>query len=292
MNNKMIFHGTGAGEAIPDPFCSCRICENARKVRGKEIRTRSCFRVDEETIIDPGADYVTQCIFYGYDLTKIKNIIYTHTHGDHYDYTLPWERIVSVSKEDGPIHIYFTDDAYDILEKFYMTSVMTEGREGYTTPNDVVFHRLEFGTTESIGSWKVTPYRGRHAGCVEKSSANYIFEDKNGKKLYYALDSGWFPDETYEALRGASLDIFIGECTYNDPNIPAFPKHSAHMNLPLYIENCDKLLEIGAIREDTKIYATHINPTGITHAELEDYLETLDKPYRITAAYDTLEIGF
>ena len=53
----MKFLGTGAGEGIPNPFCTCRICEYARKHGGKDIRTRSSFMLDRHTIIDMGADF-------------------------------------------------------------------------------------------------------------------------------------------------------------------------------------------------------------------------------------------
>ena len=46
MDEKMmLFLGTGAAEGIPTPFCRCRVCENARKKGGKEVRMRSGFRV-------------------------------------------------------------------------------------------------------------------------------------------------------------------------------------------------------------------------------------------------------
>ena len=61
----MKFLGTSAGEGIPDPFCTCPICENARRVGGKELRTRSSFLLDEETIIDLGADYFAQARDHG-----------------------------------------------------------------------------------------------------------------------------------------------------------------------------------------------------------------------------------
>ena len=40
----MQFLGTGAAEGIPSPFCRCRVCENARKVKGKEILLRKAYK--------------------------------------------------------------------------------------------------------------------------------------------------------------------------------------------------------------------------------------------------------
>lgn len=78
----MIFYGTSAAEGIPSPFCTCDVCENARKVGGKEIRTRTMFRIDEAHCIDLGADAYCQAIRYG-DFTKLCHVLVTHTHEDH-----------------------------------------------------------------------------------------------------------------------------------------------------------------------------------------------------------------
>ncbi len=286
----MQFIGTSAGEGIPNPFCSCEVCENARRVGGKEIRTRSCFRLSESFIIDPGADYLTQCAFYGVDFVNLRHVIYTHTHDDHFNYTLFWERAVRANRNNEPIHVYFVGEAYDILDKFYMTNVMTAGRENYTKPSDIEFHRLEFFTEYEIDGHKIVAFPGRHSTGVEKNSANFLITTPEGKKLYYALDSGWFLDETYAALEGARLDYFIGECTQTYLDRPAAKKTDGHMNLALFLENCAKLYELGAITSETKVYATHISPYGTTHAKLSEYFASLELPYTLTAAYDTLKI--
>ena len=49
----MIFLGTGASEAIPNPFCTCEVCRKARTSRDhREKRGRSAFSIDEENLID------------------------------------------------------------------------------------------------------------------------------------------------------------------------------------------------------------------------------------------------
>ena len=59
----MRFYGTSAAEAIPNPFCSCYLCENARKMGGKDVRHRSMFRIDEETCDDMGGDALIEVAF-------------------------------------------------------------------------------------------------------------------------------------------------------------------------------------------------------------------------------------
>ena len=86
MDEKMmLFLGTGAAEGIPTPFCRCRVCENARKKGGKEVRMRSGFRVSRELLIDFGPDLFAGCVKTGTDLYDLKYLLITHTHEDHLD---------------------------------------------------------------------------------------------------------------------------------------------------------------------------------------------------------------
>ena len=62
MNSNLVFYGTGAAEAIPSPFCSCRVCQFARERGGREERARSMFRVNEELSVDLGPDAVLRAI--------------------------------------------------------------------------------------------------------------------------------------------------------------------------------------------------------------------------------------
>lgn len=134
MVKKMRFWGTSAGEATPTPFCECRICQNAREKGGRELRLRSSFRIDEKTIIDVGADFAAEAQNMGESLYDIENILYTHTHEDHFNYMVLWTRSVARKKPDKPMNVYFSEDAYSVIEKFIMTSPVTEGRSRTPDP--------------------------------------------------------------------------------------------------------------------------------------------------------------
>lgn len=284
----MKFLGTGAGEGIPDPFCSCRICENARLVRGKEIRTRSSFMIDDETVIDLGADYLAQSVFYSVPFTRLKNVLFTHMHDDHIDHTFIWERFVKRSGGDFPLNIFIVGEAEDYFNDFYFSSRVTSGSSFFANPKNIIINRLEFGEKYKIGNYFATPLKGNHSTAFEKNAANYLLE-KGERLLYYAVDSGWFLDETVSSLSDRHLDFFIGECT-----VPAENRNKEsdnHMDITLCLKNLDRLYSFGAIDENTKIYLTHIAPSDRTHAELSDFMAHINKPYKVNVAYDSLEIG-
>ena len=80
---KLKYYGTGGGGGIPEIFCDCRVCRHARKVGGKEIRTRSQAVIDGKISIDFPVDTYLHTAFYGLDMRRVKNIVITHAHYDH-----------------------------------------------------------------------------------------------------------------------------------------------------------------------------------------------------------------
>ncbi|MBQ8509086.1 MAG: hypothetical protein IJ493_04180 [Clostridia bacterium] len=283
----MLFIGTSAGEAIPNPFCRCRVCENARKVGGREIRTRSSFMLDNKNVIDLGADYLTQAFLRGITLDGVENVIFTHMHSDHICYNFLWERHVRGEGGDHPLHVWLSEEGYHFFTDVYLKQKWIGGDGAYC--KDVTFHPLKFGETVQIGDYTATPLRGNHRTEFDKNSTNYLLE-KGDMRLYYALDSGYFLEETFAALAGKKLTTLVMECTNPYTDKPRASEKSPHNDLFLCLRTLDRLYESEAITADTAIYLSHISPFGVTHAELCDYVTGLDKPYRIHVAYDGLEI--
>ncbi len=283
----MKFLGTGAGEGTPNPFCSCRVCENARQTKGKEVRTRSSFLLNDKVIIDIGADFFAQSVLYDTSFVNVEHVLYTHMHDDHINYTMIWERLVRRAGGERTLKIYVTEDAYRFFEEFYLTSPLTEG--GYLREGNAEVIKLEFGNQYSIDEFLVTPYRSSHKTAFEENGANYLIE-KDERTLYYAVDSGYFLDETFLTLQGEKLDILIGECTFPIYGENYVDEKGGHMDLDMLDKNLRKLLELEVITKDTQIYLTHISPFNMTHAELCDYIKRYEGEHNICVAYDGMEI--
>lgn len=284
----MKFLGTGAGEGIPNPFCTCKVCENARRVKGREIRTRSSFMLDKKNIIDIGADFFAQSFLYNESFAQIENVLFTHMHEDHINFSLFWERKVRLSNEGHILNAYFTDDAINYINDFYKSSPITSGCTDCLKPDNAGIIVLNCNKTYKIGDYSVTPVKANHSTNFEKNGSNYLIE-KNGKKMFYGLDSGYFTDDAFNLLKNQKLDILITECTA--PALNEYPDDHCHMDITLCLKNLDKLYSINAITHDTQIYLSHIAPINMTHAELTQYMNSLDKPYRVSVAYDGLDIG-
>ena len=105
---RLKFLGTGASEGVPSLFCNCRVCKNARKVKGKEIRSRACFMIDDDLLIDFPQDVFFDALRYDLDFTAIKYLLITHTHCDHYDYEDLFQRgpYCSVDRTNDILNVY------------------------------------------------------------------------------------------------------------------------------------------------------------------------------------------
>ena len=68
---KIHFYGTGASEGVPGFFCECEHCKEARRLGGKNLRTRTCAKLDEEILIDFSMDTYAQTLFRQLDMQKL-----------------------------------------------------------------------------------------------------------------------------------------------------------------------------------------------------------------------------
>lgn len=289
MDHSLKFYGTGAAEAIPCPFCSCRVCQNARETGGREVRRRSMFRVSEEMCIDLGPDTVDQAIRLG-DLTKLRHVLVTHTHLDHLTYGVMEVRQMAYAREEGPLNYYLADKAFEVVKSFSTDSLIREKTEKLLRLGIMQFHRLEYGETVEIAGCEVTPLRGNHRGQVGENSANYLLRLPDGKMLYYGLDTGWYLPETLQALRGKELHYLISECTFG-----LTPGRGEQPGGHLDAFACERLLHLlaeqGTLTGESRVYLTHINHYTSTGAELEAWLESRSFPCPVILAYDGLQIG-
>lgn len=291
MYKPMRFWGTSAGAPIPAPFCKCSVCENARIVGGKEVRLRSAFRIDKKIMIDIGQDFAAQAIRLGDDLSEVEHFLFTHTHSDHFNYSMFWLRLIaSAEPPKHAVKVYLTDDAYSYIDKvLYSTPLLIDKNGEYLKEKNVEFVKLEFNHTYKINDIEVTPLRGAHHTALEKNSANYLIKLSDGRLMYYALDSGYYLDDTFEYLKNFKLDILVGECTF--PSIGGEGDGCpVHMDLTSCTATLDKLYENGTIDEQTDIYLSHIEAKGMNHAQLEEYFTNIDRKYNVKIAYDGLSI--
>ena len=109
---KIHFLGTAASEGIPNPFCRCEHCQQARIRKGKDIRTHSSAIIDDQLLIDVAPEFSQQLLRDGMDATEIRSLLFTHTHPDHFNVGDLFSRMEGYGFEiNHPLNIFGNDRA-------------------------------------------------------------------------------------------------------------------------------------------------------------------------------------
>lgn len=287
--NKGIFYGTGAAEGIPNPFCGCYLCEYARAHGGKDVRTRSMFRLGEQMMIDMGPDSFGQAAKLG-DFRNLEHLLITHTHEDHFAYMMLNVRKMATQRNVKTLHIYMTDRAFELVELMRENTAFMKGALSRMEEEEIVcFHRLTFGEEYSIGGCTVVPLRGHHIGNMKENCANYLITRQDGTKLYYGTDTGAYEEDTLAYLAGKQLDILISECTFG--NVEDTYPDPGHLSFTTCIGMLEKLRAQDSLSENCRVYLTHINHLHTAyHEKLQEMFNHTGLPYACTVAYDGMKI--
>ena len=274
---KLKYLGTAAAEGIPGMFCNCRVCRNALKIRGKEIKTRSQALLDDKLLIDFPADTYMHILNHGLDLRNIHNVIITHSHSDHFYPNDFWCRFEGIAYDivEEPLNIYVTESGYN--EAFrQLGEDMNETR--------VKFHKIAPFEPFDVEDYHIIPLAADH-----DSTSNpviYIIE-KGEKSLLYAHDTGIFPDSTWDYLEkyNKKFELISLDCT----GVAQKNLRRSHLCLNTDKEVYDRLTEIGVCDKNTIVYVNHFSHNGmLTHKELVVEAEK----YGFLVTYDSLEVVF
>ncbi|MEG0942202.1 MAG: MBL fold metallo-hydrolase [Angelakisella sp.] len=272
---KIKYLGTAAAEGWPGLFCTCESCRAAAKLGGKNIRTRSQAIIDDTLLVDFPADSYMHMLTYGLDLPHIHHLLITHTHQDHlYLEELTLRSEWFAQGIDGLLNIY----GNDAMAAKYKRCIGSEAHHKVLDGKLAVTELCEF-VSYNIANYTVTPLLANHA--KNEKCFLYIIE-KDGKRLFYGNDTGFFPQATWDFIRGMRFDLISLDCTmlkHKDGN--------NHMGIADVLEVKERLCELGCIDSSTTCVITHFSHNGgLLHHEIE---ATMFKHGFLTA-YDGMEV--
>jgi phosphoribosyl 1,2-cyclic phosphate phosphodiesterase len=277
---KIKFYGTSAGGGIPEIFCYCRVCENARKNGGKDVRTRSQAVIDDCLGIEFPVDTFAHTAYRGLDMRKVRNILITHAHHDHFLIQDVLSRPQGVDK----VNFYMPKDSSGILKELLKEreEAYRSGRMKRTCDFTVAVYDLEHYQTYDVAGYLVTPLRARHHENL--GSSLYIIR-KDEKCILWGFDTGKFYEDVLDYIRRAKVrfDFVVLDCTLKENEQIT----TSHMDLSWCKEMADKLKGMGAVDEKTRIMVSHI---GHLVEKTHDELCEATAHYGIEVAYDGLEI--
>ncbi len=263
---KIQFLGTAAAEGIPALFCNCEICAEARRLGGKEIRTRSQALVDDHLLIDFPPDSYAHMLKLGVDLPHIHSLLITHTHSDHfYLEDLMLRNKYFANHMDAELTLYGNDALNSLFRKHMDSDERVELYAGRLACKELT----EF-KPHDIEGYQVTPLLANHN---KKEKCFIYLIEKEGKTILFGNDTGRFYEETWaciqSSLNGKPLSLVSLDCTTlrkADGN--------NHMGLVDVVWVKNRLLELNCADENTCFIVTHFSHNGkMLHYEIEEALQ-------------------
>ena len=278
---KITFLGTGA-IGYPLAFCNCNNCQNARKYGGKSLRKRASILINDDLLIDLGPDTQSAMMMYNKNMGKVKYLLQTHIHTDHYDQGLLCARIPYMAmKNHLKLEIFAHPKCLEIMSNKvsryeHADLISKEGQEKLNIESTSV----NFGDKFTIGDYTVRAIDSAHD--MKHGSLLYVIQAKN-KTLFYATDTPALTDLALTQLKEYNIDCVIMDHTFGNVNYSF-----SHLNTNLFLEQLKKMKKLNIINNTTKIYGTHISHDGMPYHELAEK-KAFSNGYHI--AYDGLELN-
>lgn len=276
---KITFLGTAAATSFPLTFCMCKNCVLARQFKGKSIRKRSSLLIDDQILIDLGPDCVTSLNMYDKDISKIKYLLQTHPHSDHFDaghFVTRWSEYATVNAP----HL----DIFAHSKCFKKMDEMIKQNEDIDIFNpdwqkdlNISLNSIKHSECVNLNEYNVTAVESLHD--TNQGSLLYLIE-KDNKKILYATDTTPFSEKALSLLSNQQINCLILDHTYGNVE-----NCGGHLNEKQFRDEISKLKNVKAISNSTRIFATHISHEGCSyHEEMATLTHGL---YEI--AYDGLE---
>lgn len=257
---RIRYLGTAAAEGWPALFCRCEACRKAASLGGKNIRTRAQAVIDDRILMDLGPDTYLHMLHQGLDLSAIHTLLVTHAHQDH------WYPLELLLRGEPYAHEApeTTLTAYGCAEVKALFDWAAAQNDSPNFDRTVAFGEArEFETFSVEDGYRVTPLLARHN--PKEKCLLYLIE-KDGKTIFYGNDSGLYPEETWEYLKGKSIDLVSFDCT----NV-LHPDGSYHMGIPAAMEARERLLRQGSCHADSLYVLTHFSHNGkLMHEEIKE----------------------
>lgn len=272
---KIKYLGTGAFEGVPALFCDCEVCKKARRLDGRNVRSRSQALINDELLIDFNADTCMHSQRYGFSLANIRACLITHAHCDHLypdDVEAAGEPF---SHDHRPIRFFAPDDCREKLKPFV----------GKTNGGAVAFTVSHGKRFDIDGKYNVLPFRANHDKTLD---CLFYSIECEGKRLLYAHDTGVFFEDVWQSLKTEKrFDLVSLDCTgclglngeWRD----------GHMSLKTNVETVERLKSEGLVDADTRIVLNHFSHNG---GQVYDEMIAAAEEYGFTVAYDGAEFEF
>lgn len=283
---RLTFLGTAAATACPLPFCRCAACTAAREAGGRDCRARSSLLINQDLLLDLGPDAPASALRLGEDLSRVRYLLQTHAHSDHFDAGHLVTRLAEYATADdeiAPLTLCASRPAALALSAALGreepgASLLDEGWQARLRLH---FHAAEPGKELRLGHYHILPLPSAH----DPAGGSLLYAVWDGKAaLLYGTDSLFFDAAIWAALRswGHPLSCAVLDHTYG-PDTPG----QGHMNANQVAEVARLLRAHRLLAEGGAVLATHLSHEGNpSHAALSAWAQ----PRGYSIAYDGLRL--
>lgn len=274
---KIQYLGTAAAEGIPALFCQCRLCKEAGRLGGKNIRTRAGALINDQILIDLTPDIYFHKLKYGLDLSAIQGLVVTHSHTDHFDSAELTRRSTGNYchiKEKEPLAVYGNEKVLMLAEEGFSLEF------GCREDPSVTYHKVRPYESFTIAGVEFTPLPAVH----DQAEQCFVYLiSQGGKNLLYGNDTGLWKKEAFDFLKDIPLDMVSLDCTFG----PVECGSPSHMGFRENGQFLKELKDRGCVKENTMVFANHFSHNcGMNQEQLEKEGET----WGIVPAYDGLTV--
>ena len=275
---KITYYGTAAGEGWPCIFCGCELCEEARRLGGKNIRTRSQSLINSDLLLDFPPDNLLHANLYGLDFRKVDYLFVTHAHSDHfYAEDLEIIREPYTHERFRPLKVYGPENVGRHID-------LLVPDPGDRDPR-YIYERAYAFKPVTVGDYEVVPLIAKHDR--KQECFIYIVRSlKEDKTVLYCHDTGSLPENTVEYILQYShkFDLVSLDCTQGvkkDGN-----NHMGYEDAKLEKQ---RLTDLGVCKPSCIFVLNHFSHNGKL---LHDQLVEMAKKDDMLVSYDGLEVSF
>lgn len=275
---RLLICGSSAAEGIPAIFCQCPLCAEARRRGGKDLRSRTAYQLGDAVRVDLGPDFQAHTRQFGLDTVRLRHLFMTHAHADHfYPPDLGYRRKgFSDVPGDARLEIYGVRDVWDAVQ-----STIGDALAGC----NLEFKQVAPGDSIELHELDMTFVAHAANHCLEMGAGVHcvFYSARVGKKwILFGNDTGWFPDETWEALKKIRHDVAIIDATYGKQT-----HKIGHMGVQAVADAFKRLESQGSLVPGAVKIANHFSHNGgMLHRDLETFFQ----PLGIQAGYDGMTV--
>ncbi|MBT3272411.1 MAG: hypothetical protein HN368_04595 [Spirochaetales bacterium] len=286
---RMQLLGTAGGDfpRVDDLEDNFAYLPRVRALGGRNLRRPAQAVISPDILID----YFDGRQLEKFDITpeSIKHLFITHGHWDH---CRPKKVLEFAAGLPHQLQVYGNNMVIEALKfadtyNFNSSNGRFTLREAHT---DIGFHELKPGQSFNIGDTTIVAVHSNHSinkiphMIMTEQSLNYVFV-RDGKTVFYGLDSSYPFPLTVECLRQFDVDVAVLDATFGQ--WPIDPVKSGHHNLDMLAETIKEFREAGIFHEKTILLASHI-----ALVEILPYDDLKDEAAKrgMTLAYDGMVI--